>query len=100
MSEQTFRSPVSKLLPFFHGSRDKWKAKCKRAKKEVKSLKTRMAKLKASRDHWKQKACQSAEAGTAPERTEASAIKNPAPRVARSGRSSRSLSAARGAGGR
>ena len=48
-----FRSPISKLLRFFHRSRDKWKAKCKEAKRENKSLKYRLAKLRESRDRWK-----------------------------------------------
>jgi hypothetical protein len=61
MSEQAFSSPVSKLLPFFQESRDGWKAKCKAAKKEVKSLKVRLAKMKSSRDRWKQKSKQPAE---------------------------------------
>jgi hypothetical protein len=52
----SYRSPVSKLLPFFQRSRDKWKAKCKTAKRENKSLKTRLAKMKESRDRWKAKA--------------------------------------------
>jgi len=51
-----YRSPVSKLLPFFIGSRDQWKAKCQEAKRENKSLKTRLAKMKQSRDRWKAKA--------------------------------------------
>lgn len=76
MSEQTFRSPVSKLLPFFHRSRDQWKAKCKTAKKEVKSLKVRMAKLKASRDRWKQLACQAIAAGTNPEDADSDTVKS------------------------
>ena len=37
-----YRSPISKLLRFFCGSRDKWKAKCKEAKRENKSLKYRL----------------------------------------------------------
>jgi hypothetical protein len=48
-----FRSPVSKLVRFFHRSRDKWKAKCKAAKRENKSLKYRLAKMTESRDRWK-----------------------------------------------
>jgi hypothetical protein len=51
-----YRSPVSKLLPFFLRSRDNWKAKCKAAKRENKSLKTRLAKMAESRDRWKAKA--------------------------------------------
>ena len=40
-----YRSPISKLLRFFCRSRDKWKAKCKEAKRENKSLKYRLAKM-------------------------------------------------------
>ena len=53
---ESYRSPVSKLLPFFRKSRNKWKAKCKAAKRENKSLKTRSAKMRESRDRWKAKA--------------------------------------------
>jgi hypothetical protein len=52
----SYRSPVSKLLRFFRWSRDKWKAKCKAAKRENKSLKYRLAKMKESRDRWKAQA--------------------------------------------
>jgi hypothetical protein len=48
-----YRSPISKLLRFFCRSRDKWKAKCKQAKRENKSLKYRLAKMTESRDRWK-----------------------------------------------
>jgi len=48
-----FCSPVSKLLRFFRRSRDQWKAKCKAAKRENKSLKYRLAKMTESRDRWK-----------------------------------------------
>jgi hypothetical protein len=48
-------SPV-KLVRFFNGSRDQWKEKCKEAKKENKSLKTRLAAMRKSRDAWKAKA--------------------------------------------
>jgi len=51
-----FRSPVVKLARFFWRSRDQWEAKCKAAKKENKSLKTRLAAMKGSRDCWKAKA--------------------------------------------
>jgi hypothetical protein len=44
------------LLRFFRRSRDNWKAKCKAAKRENKSLKTRLAKMKESRDRWKARA--------------------------------------------
>lgn len=51
-----YRSPISKLLRFFRRSRDKWKAKCKEAKRENKSLKYRLAVMTESRDRWKAKA--------------------------------------------
>lgn len=51
-----YRSPIAKLLRFFRRSRDQWKAKCKAAKREKKSLKIRLAKMTESRDRWKAKA--------------------------------------------
>ncbi len=51
-----YRSPVCKLLRFFQRSRDQWKEKCKTAKRENKSLKTRLAKMRESRDRWKTEA--------------------------------------------
>lgn len=48
-----YRSPISKLLRFFCKSRDKWKAKCKAAKRENKSLKYRLAVMTESRNRWK-----------------------------------------------
>jgi hypothetical protein len=51
-----FRSPVRKLLSFFVGSRDKWKAKCKAAKRQNKSLRICLAKMKEKRDLWKARA--------------------------------------------
>jgi hypothetical protein len=41
------------LLSFFHRSRDKWKAKCKAAKRENRSLKYCLAKMTENRDRWK-----------------------------------------------
>lgn len=52
----SYRSPVAKLLRFFRRSGDRWKDKCKTAKRENKSLKTRLAKMKESRDRWKAEA--------------------------------------------
>lgn len=51
-----FRSPLKKLVVFFQSSRDKWKEKCQAAKRENKSLKICLAKMKESRDRWKAKA--------------------------------------------
>jgi hypothetical protein len=52
----SYRSPIAKLLRFFRRSRDRWKDKCRTAKRENKSLKTRLAKMKESRDRWKAEA--------------------------------------------
>jgi len=51
-----FLSPLRKLVSFFRRSRDKWKEKCKAAKRQNKSLKLCLAKMKASRDRWKAEA--------------------------------------------
>jgi hypothetical protein len=48
-----YRSPISKLLRFFCRSRDQWKAKCKEAKRENKSLKYRLAVMTVNRNRWK-----------------------------------------------
>ena len=52
----SYRSPQRTLLRFFHRSRDKWKAKCKEAKRENKSLKYRLGVMTANRDRWKSEA--------------------------------------------
>jgi hypothetical protein len=51
-----FRSPLRKLVVFFRRSRDKWKEKCQKAKRQNKSLKICLAKMKESRDRWKAQA--------------------------------------------
>ena len=51
-----YRSPMRKLLRFFGRSRDQWKEKCQKAKRENNSLKIRLAAMKESRDRWKAKA--------------------------------------------
>ena len=56
-----FLSPLKKLVTFFHRSREKWKEKCKVAKRQNKSLKLCLAKMKESRDHWKAQALASKE---------------------------------------
>jgi len=54
MSESLpFRSPISKLLRFFYRSRNQWKAKCKEAKRENRSLKYRLVVMTESRNRWK-----------------------------------------------
>jgi hypothetical protein len=101
MFAETFRSPVSKLLAFFRRSRDRWKEKCKQAKKELKSLKTCHAKLRASRDYWKQKARQVASVATRCEPPKAGPIKTPDPACGVAGaRRRRNTSGTAAAGGR
>ena len=51
-----FLSPLTKLVAFFQRSRDRWKEKCKAAKRQNKSLKLCLAKMKESRDRWKSRA--------------------------------------------
>lgn len=51
-----FLSPLTKLVVFFRRSRDRWKDKCKTAKRQNKSLKLCLAKMKESRDRWKSRA--------------------------------------------
>ena len=53
---QEYRSPVSKLVRFFHRSRDQWKAKCLEAKAGVKGLRNRIRYLELSRAECKAKA--------------------------------------------
>ena len=57
----SFISPLTKLVNFFQRSRDKWKEKCKAAKRQNKSLKLCLAKMKESRDRWKAQAMASQE---------------------------------------
>jgi hypothetical protein len=100
MFAETFRSPVSKLLPFFRRSRDRWKEKCKQVRKELKSLKTCHAKLKASRDYWKQKAAQFASAARSSEAAKAEPIKTPDPCGVAGARRRRKTADTAAAGGR
>ncbi len=53
-----YRSPIKKLAQFFEKSRDKWKTKCLQAKQRIKSLHTKVADLRASRERWKKEAKQ------------------------------------------
>jgi hypothetical protein len=52
----SFLSPLTKLVNFIQRSRAKWKEKCKAAKRQNKSLKLCLAKMKESRDRWKAQA--------------------------------------------
>jgi len=48
-----YRSPRKKLLHFFVGSRDGWKAKCTRAKEERKLLANQVRAVEKSREQWR-----------------------------------------------
>jgi outer membrane murein-binding lipoprotein Lpp len=50
---KSYKSPQSKLVKFFEKSRDQWKAKCSKAKIDVKRLKNRVRFLENSKEHWK-----------------------------------------------
>jgi hypothetical protein len=51
-----FLSPLKKLVAFFERSRDQWKEKCQAAKRQNKSLRICLGKMKQSRDRWKARA--------------------------------------------
>lgn len=55
-TDKVYKSPVRKLARFFEKSRDRWKAKCREAKKTIKYLKNRVRFLEESRDRWKRQA--------------------------------------------
>lgn len=48
-----YRSPRKKLLRFFVGSRDGWKAKCARAKDKRKLLANQVRAVEKSREYWR-----------------------------------------------
>ena len=60
MSKKTtfngYKSPLKKLVKFFQGSRDKWKARSREKQKRIDFLETKVKDLTNSRNHWKQKA--------------------------------------------
>ncbi len=55
-SYKAYKSPLRKLAHFFEQSRDKWKEKCKAAKRQVKGFKNRVRFLEESRERWKKQA--------------------------------------------
>ena len=54
--DKVYKSPVRKLARFFEKSRDRWKAKCREAKRTIKYFKNRVRFLEDSRDRWKSRA--------------------------------------------
>ena len=49
-----FKSPVRKLVEFFRGSRDKWKAKYFLKRDENILLANKVRAVQKSREHWKE----------------------------------------------
>ena len=54
--KREYASPDYKLLPFFEKSRDQWKDKAQRAKRQVNKLKERLRQVRGRRDQWKEAA--------------------------------------------
>jgi hypothetical protein len=53
LEQNTYKSPVRKLVNFFEKSRDNWKEKYQLTKKENKKLKNKVCTLKSSQQKWK-----------------------------------------------
>ena len=54
--DKIYKSPVRRLARFFEKSRDRWKAKCREAKRTIKYFKNRVRFLEDSRDRWRSQA--------------------------------------------
>lgn len=54
--ERSYKSPVGKLLPFFHNSRDRWKAKHHELKRQLKREQNQVRAVEKSRAVWRHKA--------------------------------------------
>jgi chromosome segregation ATPase len=50
-----YRSPIKKLVTFFETSRNKWKEKCRNAKKDNKLLKSKIRYLEKKQNDFKTK---------------------------------------------
>jgi chromosome segregation ATPase len=53
-SERVLRSPVRKLMQFFESSRDKWKAKYSKLRKQYRLADNKVRAVTKSRERWKQ----------------------------------------------
>lgn len=56
-----FKSPVPKLVVFFEKSRNRWKAKCQKAKHQNKLLANQTRAVEKSREDWRRKATEAEE---------------------------------------
>lgn len=54
--KEEFKSPPRKLIAFFEKSRDRWKSKFAKAKKDVKRLENRVRFLEKGKAKWKEEA--------------------------------------------
>ena len=55
-SATEWKSPIRKLVRFFKGSRDKWKAKFQVLRRKCKRLENQLRAVKKSRKGWKDRA--------------------------------------------
>ena len=53
LEQNSYKSPVKKLVNFFEKSRNNWKEEYQLNKKENKTLKNKVCSLKASQQKWK-----------------------------------------------
>jgi chromosome segregation ATPase len=53
-TERGFKSPLRKLTRFFESSRDKWKAKYSKLRKEYRLADNKVRAVTKSRERWKQ----------------------------------------------
>lgn len=53
---ENYTSPIRVLARFFKKSRDGWKEKCIKAKRQIKGLKNQIYQLNKSRQNWKEQA--------------------------------------------
>ncbi len=56
MMDKEYKNPDYKLLPFFHRSRDGWKAKAKYRHLRMREMTKRIAALEDSRRKWRETA--------------------------------------------
>jgi chromosome segregation ATPase len=54
VSEKKYKSPKSKLIRFFEGSRNKWKKKTKQAKYQIKLLRKKIKYLERNKQEYKE----------------------------------------------
>lgn len=73
--EMEYSSPRHKLIKFFRSSRDNWKAKHQRVKKELKLVQNQVRAVEKSRANWRQEA-EAAHAEISRMQTELEEVKN------------------------